>query len=69
MPRRLNELSAAKTKLADGEAEKQRLAREVEEQAGKLQWLTKINAQLENSAAQVELYRKQVCVCAGSTES
>jgi len=56
---RLNDLSNTKGRLNDAEAEKQRLQRDIEELNGKLQWLQRINTQLENSASQLEQYRKQ----------
>lgn len=58
----LNDLANTKTRLSDAEAEKQRLMRDIEDLSNKLQWLQRINSQLENSASQLEHYRKQVRV-------
>mmetsp|Transcript_20588 Transcript_20588/g.45089 ORF Transcript_20588/g.45089 Transcript_20588/m.45089 type:complete len:554 (-) Transcript_20588:44-1705(-) len=58
MQTRLNEMQNLKSKLADADAERQRLQRDMEDQASKLQWLQRINAQLEASTEQLEQYRK-----------
>lgn len=43
---RLNELQSNKQRLADSEADKQRLMRDGEELITKMQWLQKINVQV-----------------------
>ncbi|KAG2485792.1 hypothetical protein HYH03_015503 [Edaphochlamys debaryana] len=55
---RLSELQAVRTRLSEGEAERQRMAREAEDLLNKIQWLTKINLQLEASAGQLNDARK-----------
>eukprot|EP00798_Chlamydomonas_sp_ICE-L_P015711 gene15711-21823_t len=56
---RLNVLTTAKAKLTESEAERQRLSRDLDDAGSKLQWLQKINSQLETSAQQLEGVRKQ----------
>ncbi|GAX76596.1 hypothetical protein CEUSTIGMA_g4042.t1 [Chlamydomonas eustigma] len=58
MQTRLHELQQTKTKLAEAEAEKTRLTKLADDQASKIQWLQRINGQLENSASQLEHYKK-----------
>ncbi|KXZ52502.1 hypothetical protein GPECTOR_9g546 [Gonium pectorale] len=55
---RLSELQTCRTRLSEGEAERQRLMREAEDLQNKIQWLTKINLQLETSASQLNDARK-----------
>ncbi|GFH16469.1 kinesin motor domain-containing protein [Haematococcus lacustris] len=59
MHSRLSDLQITKNKLAEAEAEKQRLQRDAEERNSRLQWLQRINTQLESSVQQLELFRKQ----------
>ncbi|KAJ9514843.1 hypothetical protein QJQ45_028616 [Haematococcus lacustris] len=75
MQSRLSDLQITKNKLAEAEAEKQRLQRDAEERNSRLQWLQRINTQvgtmpgqgpflslhrkLESSVQQLELFRKQ----------
>ncbi|MEW5300189.1 MAG: hypothetical protein WDW36_003136 [Sanguina aurantia] len=58
---RLNELQSNKQRLADSEADKQRLMRDGEELITKMQWLQKINVQLEDSAMRLEGFKKAAC--------
>ncbi|GIL87171.1 hypothetical protein Vretimale_14274 [Volvox reticuliferus] len=55
---RLSELQSCRSRLSDGEAERQRLLREAEELRNKIQWLTKINLQLETAASQLNDARR-----------
>ncbi|GLI63210.1 hypothetical protein VaNZ11_006063, partial [Volvox africanus] len=55
---RLSELQSCRSRLSEGEAERQRLLREAEELRNKIQWLTKINLQLETAASQLNDTRR-----------
>ncbi|EFJ44391.1 kinesin [Volvox carteri f. nagariensis] len=55
---RLSELQSCRSRLSDGETERQRLLREAEELRNKIQWLTKINLQLETAASQLNDARR-----------
>lgn len=49
---RLNELQSNRQRLADSEADKQRLMRDGEELITKMQWLQKINVQVRRAPFQ-----------------